>query len=585
MASDSFYLTRTILDDLDEVTVDGRSVVEAYGRLEAAIASRSGREVAALLAEPVITRGNGPNPASISWYAHTSGDPRPLAALDPDSRSAVEATLRAQLAQLQLLLDDPELGPLVGGAVHLAGRDDVWVVDRRPVLINWGLIPASAARTRAARDEHVRRTSGLYAALTRAPAISTAEWQERHGGRATPSPPPPPIVAPAAAVPPPPPPAVEIPVERTAHRSWVPVAIACAVLALILIYLLVPGVLLYPEAPAPAAAALDDQARLQDEANRALQDRADALKRVLAQNSCAVTGELQPIPGDGGAPSPGSLLPPPPTALAVPPSAAPGQQGFQGSLVELLDKATALIVAEGQEGTRIGSGFFVAPRMLVTNFHVVEKATPDGLFVTNAALGGVKRAKVVQHTPDSEVGKPDFAVLEVDGTAALPQPGARDRARAPRQCGRRRLPGRDPRHRRELPGPQNGDLSAIPQMAVTQGVVTVIQGRGTGLPTIVCTPPRSRPATAAGRWSTAAAGVVGINTFIRVQQETASSLDYAIRSDAVAGFLKSAGVPFEQLTDVCQPQLTAAPPPSGTAPAAPGVPATPTPPVDKPSAP
>ena len=585
MASDSFYLTRTILDDLDEVTVDGRSVVEAYDRLEAAIASRSGREVAALLAEPVITRGNGPNPASISWYAHTSGDPRPLAALDPDSRSAVEATLRAQLAQLQLLLDDPELGPLVGGAVHLAGRDDVWVVDRRPVLINWGLIPASAARTRAARDEHVRRTSGLYAALTRAPAISTAEWQERHGGRATPSPPPPPIVAPAAAVPPPPPPAVEIPVERTAHRSWVPVAIACAVLALILIYLLVPGVLLYPEAPAPAAAALDDQARLQDEANRALQDRADALKRALAQNSCAVTGELQPIPGDGGAPSPGSLLPPPPTALAVPPSAAPGQQGFQGSLVELLDKATALIVAEGQEGTRIGSGFFVAPRMLVTNFHVVEKATPDGLFVTNAALGGVKRAKVVQHTPDSEVGKPDFAVLEVDGTEALPHLALATALKRLDNVVAGGFPGVILDTDVNFQALKNGDLSAIPQMAVTQGVVTVIQGRGTGLPTIVVHTAAISPGNSGGPLVDSCGRVVGINTFIRVQQETASSLDYAIRSDAVAGFLKSAGVPFEQLTDVCQPQLTAAPPPSGTAPAAPGVPATPTPPVDKPSAP
>src|SRR5882724_5346983 len=98
MASDSFYLTRTVLDGLEEIRVDGRSAIEAHGTLEAAIASRSGREVAALLAEPVVTRGNGPNPTSISWYSRRSGEARPLADVDPDTRVGVEATLREQLA-------------------------------------------------------------------------------------------------------------------------------------------------------------------------------------------------------------------------------------------------------------------------------------------------------------------------------------------------------------------------------------------------------------------------------------------------------------------------------------------------------
>ena len=205
--------------------------------------------------------------------------------------------------------------------------------------------------------------------------------------------------------------------------------------------------------------------------------------------------------------------------------------------------------------------------------------------MTNAALGGVKRAKVVQHTPDSEVGKPDFAVLEVDGTEALPHLALATALERLDNVVAGGFPGVILDTDVNFQALKNGDLSAIPQMAVTQGVVTVIQGRGTGLPTIVVHTAAISPGNSGGPLVDSCGRVVGINTFIRVQQETASSLDYAIRSDAVAGFLKSAGVPFEQLTDVCQPQLTAAPPPSGTAPAAPGVPATPAPPVDKPSAP
>src|SRR5262249_20027546 len=127
-------------------------------------------------------------------------------------------------------------------------------------------------------------------------------------------------------------------------------------------------------------------------------------RQALAGNVCTADNPL-------GVPPPETT---PVTPAALPPPAG-GQQSFAGSLLELLDQATVLVITIKPDGAAIGSGFFVAPDRIVTNDHVVAKADPDRLYVTNKRLGGAKRAKVLARSNESGLGKRDFALLGVEG--------------------------------------------------------------------------------------------------------------------------------------------------------------------------
>ncbi len=638
MPQGAFYVTKTTLEGFEEVRIDGRSVLEAWPTLQATLNSRGGRELAELFAEPVPTRGNDAAPTSISWYAAFDAEPIRLTSLDPSARAAPEARLREQLAELTRLLDDAEIGPLLGGALYLGALDDIWVLDGRPLLTNWGVLPAAAARSSRTRDEHFRQTLGRYLALAQAPPLTSDDWRARHGQAAPPrsaaTPTAPAAAATAAAgaaaagaamaasrsasaatpgaaesaaaagsagnAAPSTLPGgggtIHVVTSRRGGRTWVGPLIAVMVLALILGYLLIPGVLLYPpEPPAAAAPGPGDDLALRRDINRALEDRAKALREAVGQNVCRADGQLvlpdgTPIDGGGAGPNgaPGAqsgpsskaLVPPDPGALTVPPGAeAATTPSFQGSLVDLLDQATVLVVVAGEHGA-IGSGFFVAPETVVTNRHVVEGAAPDQIFVTNQKLGGLQPARIKDITAASTIGGPDFAVLEVPSAAHLPQLALASRVERLENVVAAGFPGVIMETDVNFQSLRNGDPAAIPQMAVTQGVVTVIQKAGPDLPIIVHTANIS-PGNSGGPLVDSCGRVVGINTFIRVDQESSSRLNYALQASALAAFLSEHGVPHTLLDDPCQPQVAAATSPAEAQPSPPA----PAPDTGAPSAP
>ena len=179
MAED-VYITKSDLEGLVEVRVDGRSPLDAAPSIRAALESRLGRDVAALFAEPVVTRGNGQVATSISWYGSRDGQATPLKALDPAARAGAEALLRDRLGKVAGLLASPEVGPLLGGALHIASPDDILVIDGQPVITKWGLVPEAAMRSPGARDAHFAATLGPYLGLTEAPPLDQDAWGARH---------------------------------------------------------------------------------------------------------------------------------------------------------------------------------------------------------------------------------------------------------------------------------------------------------------------------------------------------------------------------------------------------------------------
>lgn len=282
---------------LVEAEVGAKPVTDRWSEITALVGERCGSDVAQLLAEPSISRSNGASESIARWYSDADGPAVSFSALDPAARGAVGAHLTSVLARLEPLLRDPQTASLIGPCVQIPSMADVMVVGGRPVIVNWGLLPEGVAASPSQREAHFRTTLGQYLPGVSVPAFNTG--RSPLAGPAIPAPAPQPGLAPvapalaAAAVP-----VVAGDVRR--DRSWIPVAIATAVALVVLLVLLIPGVLVYPDQTGVAANDLD---RIR-QSNRDLEAHIEDLKRQLSQAVCtpaSPAGLPASVPGDGPA--------------------------------------------------------------------------------------------------------------------------------------------------------------------------------------------------------------------------------------------------------------------------------------------
>jgi S1-C subfamily serine protease len=524
------FIGKTSLAGLHLVQSDGQPVLALHARLRDLLQSRLGSAAAGLFAEPVVTWPGADSPGSVSWYADAPGDAEPLAGLPADRRAAAEARLRSILRQFGPLLADPAAGPLLRRALALGSRSGLLAVGGAPVLTEWGLASDAAG----SEDAIAARASA---------------WIEDYADA------PPPAAAPAAAVPAPPTPIVPVPVPAAARPAWdwalIPAAVVIAALFL--------GVGLYAGARMVAArvaarpnsvALLNEQATRdamgrQREQNVALEKEIEARRHLLAGNVCVADPAQVPRLG----PDRAAAVPP----GAVPPS--PGGTAFQGTLAELLTQAVVLVIAPGRgpdDGTSTGSGFFVAADLIATNRHVIEGADPDEIVVTSKKLGRTTRARVVAQTPDAEIGSPDIALLRVEGAPGI-QPLAFSTTAAPLDpviaAG---FPGLLMESDEAFARLRRGDVSAVPEVILTDGRINAIQSAPGGM--------RIMPHSAAvsggnsgGPLADACGRVLGINTFITTSREQVVHANYAQKSDGIVAFLRQNGADVADLTGPCAP--------------------------------
>lgn len=294
----------------------------------------------------------------------------------------------------------------------------------------------------------------------------------------------------------------------------------------------------------------DQQARL-----AAALERGRALSAELA--GLGVSDAPDCPPGqkrEAIAPAAGNPAQPTPTpaapegASAVSP-ADPAKALTDTALAERLEQATAMVLVIEANGLSTGTGFFVARNLFVTNRHVVERS-PGKVYLTSSALGSVRRATVVSTTTGSDPGTPDFALLRMDeGTA----PGMLDttpgiaKLSAVVAAG---FPGlvvtNDPKFQRLL----RGDVSAAPDLNLTQGAVQSLQDGAGGMPLIVHTASLAK-GNSGGPLVDACGRLVGVNTFINVDQSQSARINYAIRAQAMVAFLQSAGAAVQSDARPC----------------------------------
>ena len=151
----------------------GIFATDCYEQLKAILQQKLGADHAALLAEPQHNdEGN-----SVDWYAEGSGPAVPLTELSEPEAQALRAQAGALAADIAGLANDMTAdaqarqalsGQLLRIALQHPADEDIWSVNGKPVLINWGFAPGSVG----AQPQDLTRLGGVLPPAPPAPVAA-----------------------------------------------------------------------------------------------------------------------------------------------------------------------------------------------------------------------------------------------------------------------------------------------------------------------------------------------------------------------------------------------------------------------------
>ncbi|AVO37011.1 trypsin-like peptidase domain-containing protein [Pukyongiella litopenaei] len=568
------FLSKITVAPADLVTAGDRPVLERHAELRALLAERAGPEVAAMFAEPLVSRGNDAAPPTVSWYTEAEGEARPLSALPPGERDRAERYLADHLRPLRVLAEDPATSDLALGVLSVPGGDDILVVGGKPVIVNWGLLPGGDGANAGSRPAHYADTLGRFLPLTppvpgtthTAPHPPTAAAALGAGAAAG-------TVAGTATAET----GGETGAEGRPDRlrvitplAWVPLLVLLILAGAILAWLLLPGTRLFHTGDTRPV--ITDQAALDAaRANNAdMRARALLLQEAIDGAVCRADGVLV-VPGGL---TPEGLTPPPlgteperragaaPDALlpndaqrVVVPNRGDGETG-ETTLLQLIEARTVLVIARGTASkTTTGSGFVIGPGLVVTNQHVIASAQGEGgqIVVTGAALAEPQQADLLKVMGPLQDTGGDFALLRIGDTSLPPfivhRPTGSLKLTNVIAAG---YPGDVLELDAAFKALKSGDMTAVPGLTVTDGTVNTEQQIGPATHMLMHSAPLSE-GNSGGPLVDMCGRLVGVNSFVK--QGSMQNRGYALTTGDLLAFLNGTPAAPEIVSEACAPLI------------------------------
>lgn len=332
-----------------------------------------------------------------------------------------------------------------------------------------------------------------------------------------------------------------------------PLLIALGVLGLLLLLLLLwLGYLLWTRPAAPDPVLREMRLR-----NAELQQQVADLGAAATPASCRFEDGLFPREGLDTLPPRLSdrlaELPVQPSELAPSEDVRDRIQEPGSRLDALLAKGTVLVLS-GQSLDTVassGSGFFVSPKLIVTNAHVVEEQSQ--VFIANDVITTPIAGRVI--AKQAESAGHDFALIELaeapSGIEVLPLAEVRRTERVYASG----YPAFfiDEALATYLSKLTQGQTGLPPQGVVTDGIITSVQA-GASLTRLPHTAALS-PGNSGGPLADMCGRVVGINTYIMHSSEGGLMTrgDFALGARDIATFVEEQGLHLPVLEDACVP--------------------------------
>ncbi len=254
-----------------------------------------------------------------------------------------------------------------------------------------------------------------------------------------------------------------------------------------------------------------------------LQQKKSQIEKLAQQDPCVIRQTL-------------GLPPVPP----VPSPAASSQKNSSTPMdaIERIENATVFILSLSDTGLFTGTGFFITPDTIMTNYHVIGDA-PSNIFALNRALKKPIKATLIGGQKDTEVGGRDYAILRVPPQSSIQPlllcalPRRTDKINAwgyPHAISRN-----DPKYLALM----NGQLAAAPDLVYSDGVVSSIIDRNP--PLIAHTAPLSQ-GNSGGPLTNGNGMVVGINTLISLDDTSYRQTSMALPASDFINFLHKNGI-------------------------------------------
>lgn len=545
------FLTKSKVYRDDCLSLGHALAIECHGELMALLSHRVGPDVAAIFAEPFISRSGDDGQLTIAWYTDLAGRGARLTDLPEDQAVRIEARLATLTRPLANLVEDEDCGPLIKAALSIGSRADVWVIDDRPILVNWGMAIGAG------------QSDGPLAGLI---APSNAPTPAKDPRRAASAPAAAAIPAETMAAP------TAAPAVGTVPRvAWVPLVVLLCLALLVLLWLLLPSTrVLFPYAKegAPATASVDTAAA-EDAALRALADRKQQLEAALSGAQCRADGVLE-LPG--GRALDGAVLPPVGSADATrdgiaeadpilplsPRQLSVGTADAAETLLTRLESSTLLIIARNGDTVATGTGFSIGNGLIISNAHVLAPTGSEGqVFVVHKSFAQPLPARILKRSAPFDQSGTDLALLEVTDKALPGLPlmsNAETRKLTPVIAAG--FPADVMETDSAFAALMQGEVTAVPDLSVSDGIVTSEQRlpeQQTKL--LFHTAPLSK-GNSGGPLVDYCGGVLGVNTFVR--RSEFRNLNIALSTADVVAFLAdtpAAGVTVQD--QPCQPAVIA----------------------------